>query len=260
MSLPWIQVAKEFARSPEAISLGHDLGIGRRGAVGLCVEFWTWASDQAPDGRVDGALSALVIDDAMGFGPGGPSFSDAMLKVGLLEHDGGGIRIVGWGRYAKALEKAANDATRKRERRASGAETAPERRGVGAGKSQIESQKEEKSSTAGKKSSRAGKGKADARLGPLRDAMVAHFEAIRGCKYAYRNTVDTQAVRRLLKLGADDEVMGRWDDALNSTGFRLSNDIANFARKWNEYSVDPGRARPAAPKFDPNGGIMRSSG
>lgn len=154
MSLPWIQMDKDFPRSPEAITLGHELGVSRAHAVGLCAEFWSWAADHAADGRVDGALVALVIDNAVNWHKptqDAPSFFEAMLTVGLLERYETGVRIVGWGRYAKALEKSAKDADRKRSRRgngarlsadipADGAETARVRRAFGAGKSQIESQ------------------------------------------------------------------------------------------------------------------------
>lgn len=135
MGLPWIQMAKEFPKSMEAIALGHALGVGRHAAVGLAAEFWCWAADHAEDGRVDGALAALVIDEAVGW-RGEKSFAEAMVSVGLLERDEKGIRIVGWGRYAKALEKAAMDARRKRERRGNGAGTARAESADGAGKSQ----------------------------------------------------------------------------------------------------------------------------
>lgn len=143
MGLPWIQVDKGFPRSPEAVALAHHLCVTRQHAVGLCNEFWAWAADHAEDGRIDGPLASLVIDDAMA-----PGFGEAMLKAGLLEKDDAGFRIVGWGRYAKALEKGSKDAERKRARRASGALSAravPEDgRAFGAGKSQMKSQSQNK--------------------------------------------------------------------------------------------------------------------
>lgn len=149
MGLPWIQVAREFPRSPEAIALGHALCVGRQWAVGICIDFWMWAAEQAPDGRVDGALAALVIDDAVGWQKDHkdtPSFSEAMITAGLLEKDERGIRIVGLERYAKTLEKAAKDASRKRERRVDGAKTARavpvDVRADGAGKKKKEMEKE----------------------------------------------------------------------------------------------------------------------
>lgn len=153
MGLPWIQMAKEFPKSPEAIALGEALKVGRHAAVGLAAEFWCWAADHAPDGRIEGPLATLIIDDAMGW-RGKRSFVGGMLMAGLLEKDERGIRIVGWDRYARALEKSEVDARRKRERRGNGAGTARAETADGAGKgadisasgagksqSQIESQK-----------------------------------------------------------------------------------------------------------------------
>jgi hypothetical protein len=151
VGLPWIQVDKEFARSPEAIALGSALGAGRHAAVGLCVEFWGWCSENAAlvwreNGagralfwRVDGALASLIIDEAVGW-RGEKSYAEAMIEVGLLERDDLGLVVVGSDRYAKVFEKAERDARRKRERRENGAGTARAVRAPGAGKSQIESQ------------------------------------------------------------------------------------------------------------------------
>lgn len=124
MGLPWIQVAKEFPKSPEAIALGHALGVGRHAAVGMAAEFWAWAADHAPDGRVDGALATLVVDEAVGW-RGPKSFAEAMTESGLMEKDERGLRIVGWDRYADALRRAAESAERSRNRRRTRSEPEP---------------------------------------------------------------------------------------------------------------------------------------
>ena len=133
MGLPWIQVDKAFLRSQQAIALGAALGVGRAGAVVLCCDFWAWASDNAPDGIICGAKTAraaAVVDEVMGaMPPGAPSFSAAMLDVGLLKPCAEGIRIAGWDRYAKALEKGAKDAKKKRDKRAPNARRTRAERG-----------------------------------------------------------------------------------------------------------------------------------
>lgn len=236
MGLPWIQVAKEFPHSQEAIELAAELKLPRPHAVGLAVGFWAWAADAAPDGIIRGAETAravLVVDEAARH----IGFANAMIKVGLLEAVSDGLRICGWDRYAKALEKGAKDAARKRERRASGAETARVRRASGAGKSQ--SQMETESLRAPPDPQRSGP---DPRHAPLVKALTD--EARRHDPgWAFNGGRDAKVVTALLGKGEPPEVLSRWRRAWAKDAYPLVRTLSELNDKWGHFGRDsPGRA------------------
>lgn len=80
----------------------------------------------------------------------------------------------------------------------------------------------------------------DPRFGPLKLALIADYERVRGEKYNYGGAADTEAVKRLVMLAPDDVVRARWVKALKlGTVWPGTSSIAGLAssKKWNDLAA-----------------------
>ncbi len=84
--MQWIKVENHLVKKSETMQLAGLLGVSRHEAVGLCVEFWSWADYETEDGRLPGITKEL-IDGIVGR----VGFVDAMLnpQVGWLTEENG---------------------------------------------------------------------------------------------------------------------------------------------------------------------------
>lgn len=86
--MSWIKLQTTLPRSPEVIILASALGLSRREALGLVVEYFCWLDEQTTDGCT--ALSASQLDlvlDRQGF-------AEALVSIGWMASDENGIMFV----------------------------------------------------------------------------------------------------------------------------------------------------------------------
>lgn len=102
------------------------------------------------------------------------------------------------------------------------------------------------------------------RLQDLREALEADYAAVReGARYKHGGAKDTQALKELLPVAADEEIRGRWCHGLRapSTAWASCSTFAQLGSKWNDLAAPlPEPPRPRFERFDPNEGIIRSGG
>lgn len=111
MRFPWLQVDADFIGA-HAGDLGAHLGIGRREAMGLALDLWTWAlaragDDAPPDGLVagTGAVPDRLLAGSVGWTGPAEEFSAALVAVGLAVRVADGYRLSGFSRYKATWEK-----------------------------------------------------------------------------------------------------------------------------------------------------------
>ncbi len=109
----WIKIETHLCRKSEIIRIAQTLGISRNEAVGLCIEFWSWADSETTDGLLSGCAFE-IIDNAVGHG----GFAAGLLSVGWLEERDEGLNIPNFDRHnGKSAKKRMNDAIRQQKRR-----------------------------------------------------------------------------------------------------------------------------------------------
>ena len=96
MAGDWIKVEKASANKPETLKIARMLGINRREAFGLLVEFWSWLDSNCVDGVVDGVVDADV-DALMSC----PDLSALLVLVGWVKFDATAqqMRVVNFDRH-----------------------------------------------------------------------------------------------------------------------------------------------------------------
>lgn len=112
MSFPWIQLEADFLEAT-AKDLAVECEVSRHEVIGLMADLWRWCCVRAVDGRVDGEKAGRKVEEAAGWRGELGRFVNACVCVGLIERTPTGLRIRGMSRYAKAMEKAEKDRTRK---------------------------------------------------------------------------------------------------------------------------------------------------
>lgn len=96
MAGDWIKVEKASANKPETLKIARMLGINRREAFGLLIEFWCWLDANCVDGVVDGVVDGDV--DALMSCPG---LSALLVMVGWVQFDADKqcMRVVNFSRH-----------------------------------------------------------------------------------------------------------------------------------------------------------------
>lgn len=134
MRFPWLQVDADFIAA-HAGDLGAHLGIGRREAIGLAVDLWTWAlarapDDAPPDGVVTGtgAVPDRLLAGSVGWAGPEATLTDALVACGLAVRIDGGYRLTGFSRYKATWEKNRRRPVGKPDRNRTGTGEKPERK------------------------------------------------------------------------------------------------------------------------------------
>lgn len=114
MAGDWIKVEKATARKPEVVGIATRLGIHRRHAFGLCVEFWSWCDDQLKTGHVP-SVTTEAIDEFFGHA----GFANALLSVGWLLARSGSLEVPHFDRHmSESAKNRALSTVRKQNQRA----------------------------------------------------------------------------------------------------------------------------------------------
>lgn len=132
MRFPWLQVDADFIGA-HAGDLGAHLGIGRREALGLAIDLWTWAlararDDAPPDGVVTGtgAVPDRLLAGSVGWTGPAEQFTAALVAVGMAVRIEDGFRLTGFSRYRSTWEKNRRRTGEKPERNRTGSVAEPE--------------------------------------------------------------------------------------------------------------------------------------
>lgn len=78
---------------------------------------------------------------------------------------------------------------------------------------------------------------ADPRLRPLTETLVSVYDAVRRTKYRHSGPKDAQALKSLLSVADDAEILGRWRIGLTATGWASCSTFAQLAAKWNDLAA-----------------------
>lgn len=107
--MSWIKVERTLPRSPEVMRLAYELGISKREAFGIAVEWFLWLDDHSCDGRT--GLTKELLDMVMDV----PGLADALESVGWIGTDESGeVYVVGFEKHnGDTAKKRATDAARK---------------------------------------------------------------------------------------------------------------------------------------------------
>jgi hypothetical protein len=252
MRFPWLQVDADFIGA-HAGDLGAHLGIGRREAMGLALDLWTWAlararDDAPPDGMVTGTGTVpdrLLAGSVEWTGPA-ESFTAALVAVGLAVRVDGGYRLTGFDRYRATWEKNRRRTGAKPERNRSGTGEEPVR------KTQTQTQKaEEEKPSAAAVASPGGQGTlvqvAEKPKAPRKQpegehhalwrALEAEYLRVMGHPYASGNAgADATAVKWLRETAkaAPDECVRRWGNLLtwSRTGWPSVTGFQSLRQHW----------------------------
>lgn len=134
MRFPWLQVDADFIAA-HAGDLGAHLGIGRREAIGLAVDLWTWAlarapDDAPPDGIVTGtgAVPDRLLAGSVGWTGPEAQLTEALVSCGLAVRIESGYRLTGFSRYKATWEKNRRRPGGKPDRNRTGTGEKPERK------------------------------------------------------------------------------------------------------------------------------------
>ena len=121
--LPWIRVDIDLKDTPEADRL--DAALGERRTWTYVVELWCWAARHAPTGDLSGIENATVARRA-GWAGDAEKFVGGLIASGFLSATG---TLKWWAeQQSKRLERAEQDAERKRAERAARAASAQPRK------------------------------------------------------------------------------------------------------------------------------------
>lgn len=112
--ISWIKIEANLPTKPELLKLSLRLGVSRREAMAMCIEFWIWADHHADgDGVMHGA-----DDDAIDALVSRPGFAEAMRAVGWLLEHGDGAAIPNWSKHnARSTKTRLAAAKRQADRR-----------------------------------------------------------------------------------------------------------------------------------------------
>jgi len=112
----WIKHVKNLSTKEEVVRMATLLGIDRWSVVGRCEDIWSWADEHTTDGNALGVTSAFL--DELVYCPG---FSKAMIEVGWLAENDGGVHIPKFDRHnGNSGKKRALTAERVRKHREQG--------------------------------------------------------------------------------------------------------------------------------------------
>ena len=215
-SLPWFRVNTDVTDHPKIEALADALGDPNAGWY--VIRLWSWVMRYAARGRLgDGAETAL--ERACRWrGPSG-GLVEALIATGLLTRDGKALEVNDWSEYqGAAVKKAEKDAERKRLARG--------RRGDGAGTARVqyETRRDETKKPPKPTKAPALKAPPDPRHAPLIAALCAAAPG-----YAFSGGRDAKAVKELLALGTDAEILLRWKRARASSGFPTVRSLPELA-------------------------------
>ena len=94
--MAWIKVDQTLKDHRKLQIAADILGIPSAYFMGLIVNFWLWALDNAPSGDLAG-ISARMIAHAAQWGGNPDDFLSALIKAGFLDkNDGGDLEIHDW--------------------------------------------------------------------------------------------------------------------------------------------------------------------
>ncbi len=114
MAYHWIAYDVNLPSKPEVFRLARELDLSREIVVARLLVLWAWADSQTTDGYLDG-MEPGDIDQVTGT----DGMGKALLEVGWLVQDNGGILLPNWERWNTSSTKARlQDAARKRRERA----------------------------------------------------------------------------------------------------------------------------------------------
>jgi len=89
----WIKMRHDLQDAPEVRRIARAAGLDRDQVVGKLYRFWTWADRHGKNGEVDAELED--VDEQVGL----VGFGAALVSVGWLDSQAGGIVIPHWDRH-----------------------------------------------------------------------------------------------------------------------------------------------------------------
>jgi hypothetical protein len=109
MAGSWIKFRHDLIDAPEIRRLARACGVTRDDVYGKLFRLWSWFDRHSRNGRVADETDDLV-DEIVGHS----GFAAALVSVGWLDHDQGGIVIPNWDRHnSETAKQRALDAARK---------------------------------------------------------------------------------------------------------------------------------------------------
>lgn len=117
--IPWIQVYSNLSHHPKISSLADELKLSSKVvnpntiAVGLVINLWTWAIQNAYDGDLS-RCSARAIADACAWRGKPEELLNGLLSCGWLDKD---MRIHDWEEYTTMYQELQDDAKLKHRER-----------------------------------------------------------------------------------------------------------------------------------------------
>lgn len=247
MSYSWFRVEASLVDHPKAMRLAAKLEEPL--ALAYVLKLWSWVHRYAPTGEFSAELTPQVEAYLGWRGVPGRLLSVAT-EVGLLDlsvatkTDKSGQNPVvistfcvhDWQEFQGSLvERSNKDKELKRKRRAARgartarAENAP-RAETARALQDITLQDTTPHDTT-KDIAPASRAQA------LTDTLARIFLELRLSKYAHSGPKDGSALKRLLAVANDEEIITRWRHGLQQTGFHQVSSIAQLAQKWNDLTT-----------------------
>lgn len=113
MAGDWIVWTKGLPRRIEVSHIADALGVSRYEAACHCMAAWEWADENTTDGCASG-ITPERLSDLVNV----PGIAQAMVAVGWLLSDGGGVIFPNWSRWnTESAKKRLQDRDRKRRER-----------------------------------------------------------------------------------------------------------------------------------------------
>lgn len=120
MAGDWIKITHELPSKPEVLAISQRLGVSRFDVVGRLHALWTWFDQHTEDGHASSVTSVTLMSAIFGDNISS-EFANALLDVGWLEEDEGGVYVPNFDRHiSESAKTRALSSERQKRRRAGG--------------------------------------------------------------------------------------------------------------------------------------------
>lgn len=242
MSLPWFKVYVGTPDHAKVAALMHELGEPLADAYVL--RLWDFCGAKYPDGRIQGRSPTFLLERALRWHGEPGRLVQAMIVVGLLDHDGDGYLVHDWeeiqsAHVAKVQRDRAKPPGRERKKRPSNVPPMS-LKGHERESSNVPPMSPEGSSPLSTLVVASKGVQGETRVGVLRDDMDAAWASSRGGAYSW-TFADERAVSELMRKSGGDNalILVRWGHALARTTFPICTSVADLAKHWNAYAAAP---------------------
>lgn len=257
MADPYLAVSLDAVN--HAADLGRASGLTEEAAGWGLVRMWAHAFRSKVDMVTPAQVSGF-------FGGDVARVAVALIAFGFLEARGADFRVKGADRYLRLHEARRKGGLAAAKNLVPGARHR-KRKSIGSSRDAAEKQPEVQpgllSALSPSTEHRAPSEKqriAPAPPSPFvvaRNALVSVYHSVRGESYLWQGAKDTEALKRLLGMGATPEEMARrFRILLTNRGYPDGSTVAHLAQRWNDLTApaQTGQRRPTG--ADPNQGIL----